>query len=195
MSHAMQGHQKRMGHSRGFWQNVICWRRKWQTTSVYLLWKPHELYKRAKDVTPKDASPRSEGVQYATGEEHRRITYSPRMNEEARPKSIWCSVLDVSGDESKIQCCKEQYCDREAWDAAIHGVAESQTWLGDWTTTKISRYYKTTAYKLSNILIYFFIAAFIIIIQQLMNIYIFNSRTIEVKLFSSKISSSSKINS
>ena len=160
MSHAVQGHQKRMGHSREFWQNVICWRREWQTTPVYLLWKPHELYKRPKDITPKDASPRSEGVQYATGEEQRRITYSPRMNEETQPKSIWCSVLDVSGDESKIQCCKEQYCDREAWDAAVHGVAESQTWLGDWTTTKISRYYKTTAYKLSNILISFFYCSF-----------------------------------
>ena len=23
--------------------------------------------------------------------------------------------------------------DREAWGAAVHGVAKSQTWLGDWT--------------------------------------------------------------
>ena len=26
--------------------------------------------------------------------------------------------------------------DREAWHAAVHGVAKSQTWLSDWTTTK-----------------------------------------------------------
>ena len=26
--------------------------------------------------------------------------------------------------------------DREAWRAAIHGVAKSQTWLSNWTTTK-----------------------------------------------------------
>ena len=26
------------------------------------------------------------------------------------PKWKWCSVVDVSGDESKILCCKEQYC-------------------------------------------------------------------------------------
>ena len=25
--------------------------------------------------------------------------------------------------------------DREAWHAAVHGVAKSRTWLGDWTTT------------------------------------------------------------
>ena len=52
-------------------------------------------------MTLKDESPRSEGVQYATGEERRRITFIPRMNE---------SVVDVSGDKSKIRCCKEQYC-------------------------------------------------------------------------------------
>ena len=50
-----------------------------------------------KDMTPNDESPRFEGVQHATGEEQRRITTSPRMNEAAGPKQIWCSVVDVSG--------------------------------------------------------------------------------------------------
>ena len=27
--------------------------------------------------------------------------------------------------------------DREAWHAAVHGVTNSQTWLSDWTTTKL----------------------------------------------------------
>ena len=49
-------------------------------------------------MTPKDESPRSEGVQYATAEEQRRITNSPRMNEAAGPKQIQPSVVDVSGD-------------------------------------------------------------------------------------------------
>ena len=26
--------------------------------------------------------------------------------------------------------------DREAWHAAVHGVAKSRTWVSDWTTTK-----------------------------------------------------------
>ena len=60
-----------------------------------------------KDMTPKDESPRSEGIQYVTWEEQRRITNRPRMNEAARPKQIQRSVLDVSGNESKIRCYKE----------------------------------------------------------------------------------------
>ena len=62
------------------------------------------------DMTLKDESPRSESDQHASGEEWRRITSHSRMNEAAGPKQIRCSVVDVSGDESKIQCCKEQYC-------------------------------------------------------------------------------------
>jgi len=61
------------------------------------------------DMTSKDESPRPEGDQHASGEEWR-ITSLSRMNEVAGPKWVRCSVVDVSGDESKIQCCKEQYC-------------------------------------------------------------------------------------
>ena len=33
-----------------------------------------------------------------------------RKNEEAEPKQKLCSVVDGPGGESKVKCCKEQYC-------------------------------------------------------------------------------------
>ena len=59
---------------------------------------------------PRPRTPRSEGVQYATEEEWRKITTSSRKNEVAGPKWKQHSVVDISGDESKIQCCKEHFC-------------------------------------------------------------------------------------
>ena len=36
--------------------------------------------------------------------------------------------------------------DREAWHAAVHGVAKSQTWLSNWT--ELSRiYFKAASYS------------------------------------------------
>ena len=47
--------------------------------------------------------PRSEGIQYATGEEQRAITNSSRENEVVGQKQTCHSVADVSGGESKVQ--------------------------------------------------------------------------------------------
>ena len=30
------------------WQNVVHWRKEWQTTSIFLPWEPHEQYEKAK---------------------------------------------------------------------------------------------------------------------------------------------------
>ena len=65
---------------------------------------------RQKDMTAEDEHPRLEGVQYITGEKRREITNRSRKKEAAGPKGKPHSVVDGSGDESKIQCCKEQYC-------------------------------------------------------------------------------------
>ena len=58
-------------------------------------------------MTLKDVLPRSAGAQYATGEEWRN---NYRNNEEMEPKQKQRPVVDVTGDGSKVQCCKEQYC-------------------------------------------------------------------------------------
>ena len=54
----------------------------------------------------KDEISRLVGTQYASGEEWRN---SSRMNEEMEPKQKQCTVVDMSGDGSNVQCCKEQY--------------------------------------------------------------------------------------
>ena len=71
---------------------------------------PMNSMKRQKDRTLKDQLPRWVGAQYATGEEWSTITNSSRNNEADGPKQKQCSFVDVSGVESKVQCCKEQYC-------------------------------------------------------------------------------------
>ena len=82
------------------------WGREWQTISVFLPWEPHEQYEKAKR-TLKDELPRSVGAQYATGDQWRN---NSRKNEEMEPKQKQHSVEDVTGDRSKVQCCKQQYC-------------------------------------------------------------------------------------
>ena len=63
--------------------------------------------KRQKDMTLKDELPRLGGAQYPIGEEWRNHS---RENEETEPKQKQCQVVDVTGDRSKVWCCKEQYC-------------------------------------------------------------------------------------
>ena len=63
--------------------------------------------KRQKDRTLKYGLPRSAGAQYATGDQWRN---NSRKNEETEPKQKQHPVVDVTGDGSKVRCCKEQYC-------------------------------------------------------------------------------------
>ena len=65
------------------------------------------IMKRQKDRTLKDELPRSVGAQYATGDQWR--NYS-RKFEKMEPMQRQHPVVDVTGDGSKVQCCKEQYC-------------------------------------------------------------------------------------
>ena len=63
--------------------------------------------KKQNDMTLKDELPRLVGAQYAAGEEQRN---SYRKNEETETKWKQRPGVDVSGAESKVRCCKEQYC-------------------------------------------------------------------------------------
>ena len=68
---------------------------------------PMNNMKRQNDRTLKDELPRSVGAQYATGDQWRNKS---RKNEGMEPKQKQYSVVDVTGDRSKVRCYKEQYC-------------------------------------------------------------------------------------
>ena len=65
--------------------------------------------KRQKDRTVKDELPRSVGAQYAIGDQWRNKS---RKNEETETKQKQYPIVDMTGDRSKVRCCKEQYCIR-----------------------------------------------------------------------------------
>ena len=68
---------------------------------------PMNSMKRQNDRTLKEELPRSVGAQNATGDQWRN---NSRKNEETELKQKQHPVVDVTGDGSKVQCCKEHYC-------------------------------------------------------------------------------------
>ena len=62
--------------------------------------------KRQNDRILKEELPRSVGAQYATGDQWRNKS---RRNEGMEPKHKQYSAVGVTGDRSKVRCCKEQY--------------------------------------------------------------------------------------
>ena len=90
MSPATLGLPGQLGHGQEFWQNVVHWRREWQTTSVFLLQEPHEQYEKQQDTIAEDEPSRLVAVQYGTGKEGRN---SSRENDEAGPKQKQHSMV------------------------------------------------------------------------------------------------------
>ena len=68
---------------------------------------PMNSMKRQKDRTLKEGLSRLVGAQYAIGDQGRN---NSRKNEGMEPKQKQYPVVHVTGDRSKVQCCKEQYC-------------------------------------------------------------------------------------
>ena len=96
------------------WVMVECFDKTWSTgegngkrLQYSCLESPVNSMKRQKDRTLKDGLLRLVGAQYATGEQWRNDS---RKNEETEPEQKQHPVVDVTGDGSKLQCCKEQYC-------------------------------------------------------------------------------------
>ena len=68
---------------------------------------PMNSMKRQNDRIMKQERPRSVGAQYATGDQWRN---NSRKNEGMESKQKQHRVVDGTGDRSKVQCYKEQYC-------------------------------------------------------------------------------------
>ena len=68
---------------------------------------PMNNMKRQKDRTLKGELHMLVGAQYDTGDQWRN---NSRKNEGMEPKQKQHLVVDVTGDGSKVQCWKEQYC-------------------------------------------------------------------------------------
>ena len=73
-----------------------------KTLQYSSLENPMNSMKRQNDRILKEELPRLAGAQYDTGDQWRN---NYRKNEQKQ-----YPVVDVTGNRSKVQCCKEQYC-------------------------------------------------------------------------------------
>ena len=81
--------------------------REWQATAVFLPWESHEQYEKTKRYDTEKWTPQVGWCQICYW---RSVENNSRKNEEMKPKQKQHPVADVTGDGSKVQCCKEQYC-------------------------------------------------------------------------------------
>ena len=86
---------------------MVHWRGNGKPLQYSCLENPINSRKRQKDRTLEDELPRSVGAQYATGDQWRN---NSRNNEGMWSEQKQYPLVNVTGDRSKVQCCKEQYC-------------------------------------------------------------------------------------
>ena len=83
----------------------------------YCLENPMNHMKRPKDRALKIKLPRQVGTQYATRDQWRA---NSKKNEEMEPKQTQHQIVDVTGDESKVRGCKEQYCQKPGMNQGMN---------------------------------------------------------------------------
>ena len=107
MSHAMQSHPRWTDYSGEFWQNVVHWKREWQTTTVFLPQEPHEQYERQNDMTP-DELPKpvaSENLLHKAGSSAQCSVMTWRGEMDVGGRSKTEGVCVPGGSDSKESAC------------------------------------------------------------------------------------------
>ena len=93
-----------VGSSDKIWST---WEGNGKSLQYSCLENPMNSMKRQNDRILKEELPRSVGTQYATGGQWRN---NSRKNEGMEPKQKQYPVVDMTGDRTNVQYCKEQYC-------------------------------------------------------------------------------------
>ena len=86
------------------WQNVVHWRREWQTTAVFLPLEPHEQYEKVKRQDTERWTPQVGRCPICYW---RSVEKQPQKDEGMKLKQKQHPVVDVTGDRSKVRCYKE----------------------------------------------------------------------------------------
>ena len=92
--------------------------------------------KRQKDRILKDELPKSVGAQYAAGNQWRN---NSRKNEGMQRKQKQHTIVDGTGDRSKIQCYKEQYC-LGTWN--VRSMNQSKLEVVKQEMAKVNRHFR-----------------------------------------------------
>ena len=126
----MQGHPRWTGHSEEFWQNVVCWRGKWEPIPIFLVGEPHEQYEQAKIYDTGRWTP-----QVGRGP----ICFWRRVDggyQELQEEWRGWAKTEMMLSSGCVWCCTEQYC-LETWNvrSVNQGTLAPIQWTWIWANS------------------------------------------------------------